>query len=346
MMVIMKPGHTREEFEAVMSRIKEVGLDGHAIHGVERTVIGVVGLDREHPELADDVEVMPGVESTVPISSPFKLCSREFRKDDTIVQVGGVRIGEGTVTVMAGPCAVESEEQLMATAKAMKERGASILRGGAFKPRTSPYSFRGLEEDGLKLLAQARQETGLPVVTEVMSETTVQLIAKYADILQIGTRNAQNFFLLEEVAKAHKPVLLKRGMSSSIQEWLLAAEYILAKGNRDVILCERGIRTFETAARNTMDINAIPLVKEMSHLPVVADPSHGTGKRKLVEPVALGMIAAGADGLILEVHPSPEHALSDGAQSLTFELFSSLMKNVARVAAAVDKRMEREAVAV
>ena len=267
---------------------------------------------------------MPGVEGTVPISSPFKLCSREFRSEDTIVNVNGVRIGEGTVTVMAGPCAVESEEQLMATAKAMKERGASVLRGGAFKPRTSPYSFRGLEEDGLKLLAQARQETGLPVVTEVMSEATVQLIAKYADILQIGTRNAQNFFLLEEVAKAHKPVLLKRGMSSSIQEWLLAAEYILAKGNRDVILCERGIRTFETAARNTMDINAIPLVKEMSHLPIVADPSHGTGKRKLVEPVALGMVAAGADGLILEVHPSPEHALSDGAQSLTFELILEL----------------------
>jgi 3-deoxy-7-phosphoheptulonate synthase len=346
MMVIMKPGHTRDEFEAVMNRIKEVGLDGHAIHGVERTVIGVVGLDREHPELGDDIEVMPGVEGTVPISSPFKLCSREFNNDDTVVNVNGVLIGEGTVTVMAGPCAVESEAQLMATAKAMKDRGASILRGGAFKPRTSPYSFRGLEEDGLKLLAQARQETGLPVVTEVMSETKVQLIAKYADVLQIGTRNAQNFFLLEEVAKAHKPVLLKRGMSSSIQEWLLAAEYILAKGNRDVILCERGIRTFETAARNTMDINAIPLVKEMSHLPVIADPSHGTGKRKLVEPVGLGMVAAGADGLILEVHPSPEHALSDGAQSLTFELFSSLMQNLAKVAAAVGKRMEREPVAV
>lgn len=346
MMVIMKPGHTREDFDAVMNRIKAVGLDVHPIIGVERTVIGVVGLDREHPELADDIEVMPGVESTVPISSPFKLCSREFRKDDTIVNVNGVRIGEGTVTVMAGPCAVESEAQLMATAKAMKARGASVLRGGAFKPRTSPYSFRGLEEDGLKLLAQARQETGLPIVTEAMSESTVQLVAKYADILQIGTRNAQNFFLIEEVARAGKPVLLKRGMSSSIQEWLLAAEYILAKGNNDVILCERGIRTFETAARNTMDINAIPLVKEMSHLPVIADPSHATGKRRLVEPVALGMVAAGADGLILEVHPNPEQALSDGAQSLTFDLFSSLMHNLSRVAAAVDKRMEREAVAV
>jgi len=345
MMVIMKPGHTQTEFDEVMRRIGEAGLEGHPIIGVERTVIGVVGLDRLHPELADDIEVMSGVESTVPISSPYKLCSREFKGDDTIVDINGVKVGEGTVSVIAGPCAVESEEQLMATARAMRERGASMLRGGAFKPRTSPYSFRGLEEDGLKLLAQARQETGLPVVTEVMSEATVQLVAKYADVMQIGARNAQNFFLLEEVAKARKPVLLKRGMSSSMQDWLLAAEYILAKGNRDVILCERGIRTFETATRNTMDINAVPLAKEMSHLPVIADPSHGTGKRRLVGPVALGMVAAGADGLILEVHPNPDHALSDGAQSLTFEDFSSLMARLAKVAQAVGKRMERAAVA-
>ena len=345
MMVIMKPGHTREQFEDVMSRIREVGLDGHPIIGVERTVIGVVGLDRPYPELADDLEVMPGVESTVKISSPYKLTSREFRPDDTIVDVNGVKIGEGTVTVMAGPCAVESEEQLMSTARAVKAHGASILRGGAFKPRTSPYGFRGMEEDGLKLLAQARAETGLPVVTEVMSESTVGVVAKYADILQIGARNAQNFFLLEEVAKTGKPVLLKRGMSSSVMDWLLAAEYILNKGNRNVILCERGIRTFETATRNTMDINAIPLVKELSHLPIIADPSHGTGKMKLVEPVGLGMIAAGADGLILEVHPAPEHALCDGAQSLTFDAFGSVMAHAAKVAAAVGKRMEREAVA-
>ena len=345
MMVIMKPGHTPEEFEAVLSRIREAGLDVHPINGVERTVIGVVGLDREHPELADDIEVMPGVEGTVPISSPFKLCSREFRDHDTIVDVNGVKIGEGTVTVIAGPCAVENEDQVMKPARAVKERGASMLRGGAFKPRTSPYSFRGLEVEGLKLLAKAREATGLPVVTEVMSEATVGVVAEYADVLQIGTRNAQNFFLLEEVARTKKAVLLKRGMSSSIQEWLLAAEYILAKGNPNVILCERGIRTFETAARNTMDINAIPLVKELSHLPIIADPSHGTGKRRLVEPVALGMIAAGADGLILEVHPSPEHALSDGAQSLDFDMFASVMGNVARVAAAVGKRIE-SAVAV
>ncbi|MBI2723843.1 MAG: 3-deoxy-7-phosphoheptulonate synthase [Chloroflexi bacterium] len=344
MMVIMKPGHSREELDDVMKRIQEAGLDGHQIVGVERTVIGVVGLDRMHPELADDIEVMPGVESTVPISSPYKLCSREIKPADTIVDVNGVKVGEGTITVIAGPCAVESEEQLITTARAMKARGVSMLRGGAFKPRTSPYSFRGLEVDGLKLLAQAREETGLPVVTEVMSEASVDDVARYADVLQIGTRNAQNFFLLEEVARAGKPVLLKRGMSSSIQEWLLAAEYILAKGNRNVILCERGIRTFETAARNTMDINAVPLIKEMSHLPIVADPSHGTGKRKLVEPVSLGMVAAGADGLILEVHPDPEHALSDGAQSLTFDMLANLMATVARVGAAVGKRMEREAV--
>jgi 3-deoxy-7-phosphoheptulonate synthase len=342
MMVIMKPGHTPEQFEDVMKRIREVGLDGHPIVGVERTVIGVVGMDRLHPELADDLEVMPGVESTVKISSPYKLSSREFKPDDTIVDVNGVMIGEGTVTIMAGPCAVESEEQCMSTARAVAAHGASILRGGAFKPRTSPYGFRGLEEDGLKILAQARAETGLPIITEVMSENTVDVVAKYADILQIGTRNAQNFFLLEEAARTHKPIMLKRGMSSAVQDWLLAAEYILNKGNRNVILCERGIRTFETATRNTMDINAIPLVKELSHLPVIADPSHGTGKMKLVGPVGVGMIAAGADGLIVEVHPNPEHALCDGAQALTFEAFAALTARTAKVASAIGKRMGAE----
>ncbi|MBF6599927.1 MAG: 3-deoxy-7-phosphoheptulonate synthase [Dehalococcoidia bacterium] len=344
MMVVMKAGHTKEEFDGVMRRLEEVGLSGHPIEGAERTVIGVVGI--VYPELGDDLETMPGVENTVRISSPYKLCSREFKPADTVVDINGTLIGAGTVTVIAGPCAIESEEQLMTTARAVKARGGSMLRGGAFKPRTSPYSFRGLEEQGLKLLAQAREETGLPVCTEVMSEATVEVVAKYADVLQIGTRNAQNFFLLEEVAITGKPVLLKRGMSSSVMDWLLAAEYILAKGNRNVILCERGIRTFETATRNTMDINAIPLVKELSHLPIVADPSHGTGKWHLVEPVSLGMVAAGADGLILEVHPSPEHALSDGAQSLTFESLGSLMEHTATIAHAIGKRMEREAAQV
>ncbi len=342
-MVIMKPGHSRDEFEGVMRRLDEIGLAGHPIEGAERTVIGVVGI--VYPELGDELETMPGVDSTVRISSPYKLCSREFKPADTVIDVNGYKMGEGTVTVIAGPCAIEGEEQLMSTARAVKESGASMLRGGAFKPRTSPYSFRGLEEQGLKLLAQARDETGLPVCTEVMSEQTVEIVAKYADVLQIGTRNAQNFFLLEEVAKTNKPVLLKRGMSSSVMDWLLAAEYILAKGNRNVILCERGIRTFETATRNTMDINAIPLVKELSHLPIIADPSHGTGKWHLVEAVCLGMVAAGADGLLLEVHPNPDHALSDGAQSLTFESFARVMERTAAVAAAVGKRMERQVVA-
>ncbi len=340
MMVIMKAGYSQEEFDGVMRRLEEVGLGGHPIVGAERTVIGVVGI--VYPELGDDLETMPGVDTTVRISSPYKLCSREFKPADTIIDINGVKLGEGTVTVIAGPCAIESEEQLMATARAVKDSGGSMLRGGAFKPRTSPYSFRGLEEKGLQLLAQARDATGLPVVTEVMSEATVEIVAKYADVLQIGTRNAQNFFLLEEAAKAGKPILLKRGMSSSVMDWLLAAEYILAKGNRNVIMCERGIRTFETATRNTMDINAIPLIKELSHLPVVADPSHGTGKWALVEPVSLGMIAAGADGLELEVHPSPDHALSDGAQSLTFERFAQLMEKTATVARAIGKRVESE----
>jgi 3-deoxy-7-phosphoheptulonate synthase len=339
----MRPGHTRQQFEDVMKRIEEAGLSCHPIVGVERTVIGVVGTERLHPELADDIETMDGVETTVRISSPYKLSSREFNPVDTIVDVRGVKIGEGTVTVMAGPCAVESEDQLMETARAVKAAGASVLRGGAFKPRTSPYGFRGLEEQGLKFLAQAREESGLPVITEVMSEQTVDVVARYADIMQIGTRNAQNFFLLEEVAQTGKPILLKRGMSSSVQDWLLAAEYILNKGNKNVILCERGIRTFETATRNTMDINAIPLVKELSHLPVIADPSHGTGKAKLVVPVGIGMVAAGADGLILEVHPSPEHALCDGAQSLTFEQFGSVMERVGAIAHVLGKRVESEA---
>src|SRR5437764_13866895 len=299
MMVIMKSGHTREEFEGVMRRLEEVGLSGHPIEGAERTVIGVVGI--VYPELGDDLETMPGVDSTVRISSPYKLCSREFKPADTVIDIYGVRLGEGIVTVIAGPCAIETEEQLMATARAVKAAGGSMLRGGAFKPRTSPYSFRGLEEKGLKLLAQARDETGLPVVTEVMSETTVEIVAKYADVLQIGTRNAQNFFLLEEAAKAGKPILLKRGMSSSVMDWLLAAEYILAKGNRNVILCERGIRTFETSTRFTLDLNAVPLVRELSHLPVIVDPSQATGKWTLVGPMSLAAVAAGANGLIIEV---------------------------------------------
>lgn len=337
MMVIMKSGYTQQEMDAVLARLDEVGLKGHPIVGVERTVIAVVG--RIYPELRDEMETMPGVEDTVPISVPYKLASRETKPEDTVVRVGAVEVGTGRTVMIAGPCAVESEDQLLTTAQAVKAAGAHMLRGGAFKPRTSPYSFRGLEVEGLKLLARAREATGLPVVTEVMSVRDVEAVATYADVLQIGTRNAQNFILLEEVGKTGKPVLLKRGLASKIEDWLLAAEYILATGNRNVLLCERGIRTFETATRNTFDINAIPLVKQLSHLPVIADPSHGTGKWSLVVPVALGCVAAGADGVIVEVHPNPDHALSDGAQSLNFERFRELMERASVVADAVGHPM-------
>lgn len=341
MMVIMKKGYTQEEFQAVLGRLEEVGLAGHPIVGKEKTVIGVVG--QVYPELADDLETMPGVEGTVPISSPYKLSSRQFKDEDTVVHVGGVPVGDNRTVVIAGPCAVESEEQVMAVARAVKASGAQLLRGGAFKPRTSPYSFRGLAQKGLELLAQAREETGLPVVTEVMSVRDIDLVARYADALQIGARNAQNFILLEEVGKVGKPVLLKRGLSSTVQEFLLAAEYVLQTGNRNVILCERGIRTFETATRNTMDVNAVALIRELSHLPIIADPSHGTGKWALVGPVGLACIAAGAHGLIVEVHPSPDHALSDGAQSLTPENFAELMARAAQIADVMGRPMYRAA---
>jgi 3-deoxy-7-phosphoheptulonate synthase len=319
MMVIMKKGSGEGELTAILKRLEEIGLSGHTIIGVERTVVGVVG--QVYPELADELETMPGVDDIVPISKPYKLASREFKPDDTTIQVAGVTIGGGGTVVMAGPCAVESEDQLISTARAVKAAGGHILRGGAFKPRTSPYSFRGLEEKGLQILAAARQETGLPIITEVMTVRDIDLVARYADILQIGARNAQNFMLLEEAGRTGKPILLKRGFASTVQDWLLSAEYVISQGNRQVMLCERGIRTFETATRNTMDLSAVALAKRLTHLPVIADPSHGTGKWYLVEPMAMASIAAGADGLIMEVHPNPDHALSDGAQSLTFENF-------------------------
>jgi 3-deoxy-7-phosphoheptulonate synthase len=331
----MRKGHTEQELTDILKRLEEVGLSGHTIVGVERTVVGVVG--QVYPELADDLETMPGVDDIVPISKPYKLASREFKPDNTAIKVGNVVIGGGRTVVMAGPCAVESEEQLMATAQAVKAAGAHILRGGAFKPRTSPYTFRGLEEKGLQILKAAREETGLPVITEVMTVRDVELVARYADILQIGARNVQNFFLLEEVGRVGKPVLLKRGFASTVEDWLLSAEYIISQGNREVILCERGIRTFETATRNTMDLSAIPLVKRLSHLPVVSDPSHGTGKWYLVEPMAMASIAAGADGLLVEVHPNPDRALSDGAESLTFENFRRLMERAKAVSEALGR---------
>ncbi len=335
MIVVMHVSSTERDVNGVLDRLNELGLRGHPSRGAERTVIGVVG--QVFPELADELGVLAGVEDVIRVSRPYKLPSREFHPQDTIIRVGGVTIGQGSVVVMAGPCAVECEEQLMETALAVKAAGGQILRGGAYKPRTSPSAFRGMGEDGLRILAQARAETGLPIISEVMDTREVELVARYADILQIGSRNMGNYALLEEVGRAQKPVMLKRGMYARIDEWLGAAEYIMNQGNSQVMLCERGIRTFETETRNTMDINAIPVVKRLSHLPVIGDPSHGTGRRYLVEPVALASLAAGADGLMVEVHPSPDHALSDGAQSIPFEDFERLMERVRIIAEAIGR---------
>jgi len=337
MIVVMKVDSSQDEIHGVVKRIEELGLKGHISQGVEHTVIGVVG--QIFAELRDRLELLPGVEEVIPVTKPYKLSSREFHPQNTIVKVNNLAIGSDEIIIMAGPCAVESEDQLLITAQAVKAAGAHILRGGAFKPSTSPYHFRGLGEEGLKLLARAREETGLPVITEVMTPTDVELVASYADILQIGARNMQNFTLLDEVGKINKPVMLKRGLSSTIQEWLLAAEYILAQGNEQVVLCERGIRTFETYTRNTMDISAIPIIKKVSHLPIIADPSHGTGKWYLVAPLALAALAAGADGLMIEVHPNPDLALKDGAQSLTFDNFQRLTFQLMRLAEATGRKL-------
>jgi 3-deoxy-7-phosphoheptulonate synthase len=335
MIVVMKRGASRAEVAAVVARLESLGFAAHLSEGKERTVIGAIG--DKSALTAASLEAMPGVERLVPIRQPFKLASREFHPEPTVVHVGGVPVGGDEVVVIAGPCAVESRQQLLATAAAVKAAGANMLRGGAFKPRSSPYTFQGMEEEGLRILAEARKLYGLPVVTEVMSPASVELVAEYADCLQIGTRNMQNFQLLREVGRARRPVLLKRGMAATIQEWLMAAEYILAEGNFQVILCERGIRSFETATRYTLDLNAVPVAKELSHLPVIVDPSHGTGRAPLVPPLARAAVAAGADGLIVEVHPNPAEALSDGAQSLLPEDFARLMEELERVARAVGR---------
>ena len=331
MIVTMERLATEEQIQAVVAHVAETQNDTELIRGVERTVIGVVG-DRINEDLRSGLQAMPGVEAVVRITRSYKLGSREFHPTDTVVNVKGVKIGGGNPpVVMAGPCSVESEEQLMSTAIAVKAAGAQVLRGGAFKPRTTPYSFRGLKEEGLKLLRAASDETGLPVVTELMSEKDVDLVARYTDIIQIGTRNAQNFMLLDAVGELDTPVLLKRGFANSYDDWLNAAEYILAGGNRNVILCERGIRTFETYTRNTLDIAAIPVIHRLSHLPVITDPSHGAGRWHLVLPLGVASIAAGADGLLIEVHPNPDRAMSDGPQSVTFENFARLMDGVRSV---------------
>jgi 3-deoxy-7-phosphoheptulonate synthase len=333
----MKVGSSDKDIDSVVKRIESAGLKTHVSQGVERTIIGVVG--QIYPELQDMLEMVHGVDEVIRVSKPYKLSSREFHPLDTTVKVGDITIGGKDIVVMAGPCAVESEQQLFETANAVKAAGANILRGGAFKPSTSPYQFRGLGEQGLELLARVKKEVGLPVITEVMSTGDVELVATYADILQIGARNMQNFSLLEEVAKTGKPVMLKRGLSATVQEWLLAAEYILAQGDGQLILCERGIRTFETYTRNTMDISVIPIIEKVSHLPIIADPSHGTGKWYLVIPMALAAVAAGADGIMIEVHPHPDMALKDGAQSLTFANFQQLMSQIEYVAKAVGRHI-------
>ncbi|WP_334111225.1 3-deoxy-7-phosphoheptulonate synthase, partial [Thermodesulfitimonas autotrophica] len=314
------------------------GFKAHLSRGVEKTIIGVIGDERRLKEVA--LEVLPGVEEVIPILQPYKMASRSFRADRTVIDLGdGIVIGGERIHVMAGPCAVESREQLLTAAEKVKAAGATILRGGAFKPRTSPYSFQGLGEEGLKILAEAREKFGLKIVTEVMDIRTLPLVAAYADIIQIGTRNMQNFDLLKEVGKVNRPVLLKRGLSATIEEWLMAAEYILANGNFNVILCERGIRSFETYTRNTLDLSAVPVVKHLSHLPVVVDPSHGLGRWKFVAPMCRAAIAAGADGLLVEVHPNPAAALCDGAQSLTPENFAAMMDDLRRIAAALGRTL-------
>ena len=336
MLVVMRAAATPAEIDAVVRRIGELGLTAIPLPGAERTAIGTFGVAaREH---ADQLESLPGVAEIVHVSRPFKLSSREVRPADTIVRIAEVTIGAGLpVVVMAGPCSVETREQTIETALAVSRAGAVVLRGGAYKPSTSPYHFRGLGVPGLEILAAAREASGLPVVTEVLTPADVEVVADAADCLQIGARNMQNFSLLDAVGELRQPVVLKRGMSATIEEFLLSAEYILAKGNPNVILCERGIRTFEKYTRNTFDINAIPLLKRLSHLPVLADPSHGTGKWYLVAPVALAAVAAGADGLMIEVHPTPDHALKDGFQSLTFENFAALMAMLPAVAGAVGR---------
>ncbi|PYN04693.1 MAG: 3-deoxy-7-phosphoheptulonate synthase [Candidatus Rokuibacteriota bacterium] len=336
MIIVLKSGATDVEVEDVCHRITSMGYSPHTIRGALRTVIGAVGDDRGKEALRS-LESLECVESVTPILKPYKLASREVRDEPTEVRVGDVTIGGTQIVVMAGPCAIESRLQLLDAAEKVKAAGARVLRGGAFKPRTSPYAFQGLEDEGLKLLAEAKRETGLPIVTEVMEPDKVELVAEYADILQVGARNVQNFSLLRRVGEAGKPVLLKRGMATTIQEWLLSAEYVLASGNRNVILCERGIRTFETATRFTLDLNAVPVVKRLSHLPILVDPSHGTGHWEFVEAMAMAGVAAGADGLIIEVHPKPEEALSDGPQSLKPDKFAALMKRVRRIAQAMDR---------
>lgn len=337
MIIVMNQNATQEEIKKVIDKLTDTGLKAHVSEGSTRTIIGVIGDKKVIAELP--VEAMAGVEKTVSVTESYKLVGRDFKQEDTIIDVDGVQIGGQQLTVMAGPCAVESREQLLESAHIVKAAGAQFLRGGAYKPRTSPYAFQGLEKQGLEFLAEAREKTGLKIVTEVVDVESVATVSAYADVLQIGARNMQNFQLLKAVGRTNKPVLLKRGLAATINEWLNAAEYIMNEGNYNVALCERGIRTFEDYTRNTLDLSAVAAVKSLSHLPIIVDPSHGTGKWKLVRPMSRAAIAGGADGLMIEVHPDPSRALSDGKQSLTPENFSLVMQEIAQIGAVVGKSL-------
>lgn len=338
MIVVLKQGIKEEEIQTVIGKIKELGYFPHVLRGVLRTVIACIGDERGKAELKESLEALDPVEKVMLVLTPYKLVSRETRPEGTVVKIGeGVEIGGREIIVIAGPCSVENRDQVLEIAKSVKESGAKALRGGAYKPRTSPYSFQGLGEEGLKILSDVKKETGLPIVTEIMDTKDVELFEKYTDVFQVGTRNIQNFPLLKRLGKVSKPVLLKRGMMTTIEEFLMAAEYVVSGGNPNVILCERGIRTFETATRNTLDLSAIPVLKEKTHLPVIVDPSHGTGVWRYVPPMGLAAIACGADGLLIEVHNNPEKAMSDGAQSLKPEKFHEFMKEAQKVASAVGR---------
>ncbi len=337
MIIVLKKDTTQETVDHVVEKIKAAGLAVHISKGKERTIIGAIG--DESLLASKSIEALPGVESVMPIMKPYKLVSREFQKENSVIDIGGVKIGDTDLQVIAGPCSVESRESLVECARQVKAAGARILRGGAFKPRTSPYDFQGLGTDGLKLLAEAKKETGLPIISELMDPRDTELMCEYVDIIQIGARNMQNFRLLMEVGKAGKPVLLKRGLSATLKEFLMSAEYIASQGNSKIILCERGIRTFETATRNTLDLSAVPVLKEETHLPIFIDPSHSAGRWNLVAPLAKAAIAVGADGLMIEVHTDPENALCDGAQSLKPSKFARLMDDMRKVAASVGRNL-------
>lgn len=336
MIVVMRPGSTDRDVEDIVARLGQLGLKAHVSRGTERTVIGVIG---ERTEEVIRLSSLQTVEQVVPVRRPYKLVSREFHPENTVIRVGRAAFGTGEVVMMPGPCAVESRDQVMAVAELARDLGCPVLRGGAYKPRTSPYSFQGLGVEGLRILAEARERYGLAIITEAVDHESLKQVAEYADIVQIGTRNMQNFELLKALGQIGRPVLLKRGMAATIDEWLMAAEYVAAHGNPDIILCERGIRTYETKTRNTLDLSAVPVLKQLTHLPVAVDPSHATGQWNLVEPMALAAVAAGADGLLIEAHPNPAEALSDGPQSLNLDNLAHLVENASRVAAALGRRL-------